>query len=181
MKTGTAKTHRGLPLSVQTGCFKDFTESARHYLLDSWVQHHSKFCRTGGWVGNSRMKDRLRSRCNVILSLPSTLVTMVTFLDDTAKQKETRIVGWIVYTRNGVLHYVYVRSAYRHGGAGQLLLAIALRGKSGVFGATHWAKDLPQEGLFRVPTGPYIEYVGFDPLKPLSAVAAEMEVRARAC
>lgn len=160
MRSAQATTHREQPLTLLTGHIDEFPESARHYLRDAWVRHHC------GFFVNSKMwgvREKLQGRVANILKLPSTFVTMAIFgHKDEQVSDGTRIVGWVVYSLSGAIHYVYVRKTYRSGGAGHLLVATALRQQTTAV-ATHWSRKLPRDGAWQ-EAGVTIEYVGFDPI-----------------
>ena len=156
MKEVRATTSQGLPLLLQQGSYASFPESFRHYLMKSWVAAHRRFTDKGA--------DRLRSRFTGILANPNTTVVMALFPDDQAKRGEERIIGWAVSDRGAVLHYIYVRNVYRHGGAGHVLLAAAVPEfqTPGPVVCTHWAKALPKDGWAIIPSVGGFRYVGSD-------------------
>ena len=155
MKETRATTSQGLPLVVQQGPYTDFPESARHYLMSSWVRSYIRFA--------DKSSERLRSRFKGILANKNTSVVMALFPDSAAKSGEERIIGWAVAGDMRILLYVYVRNVYRHGGAGHLLLATAIgTNKTGVL-CSHWCKTLSKNGRFSLGDyGPDLTYVGSD-------------------
>lgn len=155
MKTTRLNTHRGMPLQVSVGPFSELEESARHYILDTWIRRHGR-----NMDADSKMKDRLRKRFTRILALPTTSVAVARFGGDT-KGLTDRIVGWCAFGGIGVIHYVYVRGVYRHGGAGHVLLRVG-GGPAKVLNATHWSKKLPENGMATLEDGTVVLYVGGD-------------------
>ena len=159
MQSVELTTSRGLPLIARTGKFSEFPESVRHYIVHTWVARHIRSIQTGGKQGRKGRQDRLRVRIENILSLPTTRVVVTEWPGDEAK--DGRIIGFAIAGGHSVVHYIYVRRVYRHGGAGQLMLGLVARGRE-CLDATHWSKNLPVSGELRVPLLPSIFYVGFD-------------------
>lgn len=158
-------THKGLPVCLTAGPYELFPESIRHYIMNTWVRHHVHFCSAGDWKAAKAVKDRLRSRFNAILAQPSTIVSVAAF-PRKERDEEDRVIGWVIRGPRPVIHYLYTRHAYRSGGAAHLLLSTCMRGDSPFFLATHWAKNLPKNGVYREEeSGLEIHYCGFDPLR----------------
>lgn len=118
------------------------TPADRPFVATSWVQNYRKHAGLAPQVyaqGAVPLIDMLLHRCP----------TVVAYFDDTPDE----ILGWAT-TDGDVLHYVYVKAAYRHQGIGSSLT-------EGTKWHTHRNRHLPPEQF-----NPYLLHAYFLPETP---------------
>lgn len=143
-----------LKVAVTICHFEGLSESAQHFILDSWVRQHAHFLHP-----NPPPMRKIRARCLGLAQRDATTVTLLRFPEEGVGCEKWRIIGWAVRGPADVVHFVYIRKPYRGTGLSYLMLP-----PGPTIVATHWARKLPLTGQLRLHDGSTVRYIGPDPI-----------------
>lgn len=121
-----SKPRTNLPIKIRTPEDNDW-----NYIYDSWKR---SFKETMPWVPSSNFFKAMGERVEAIKGRKETRFFVACDPDD-----EGFIFGWGCFGRKNLVHYVFVRQAFRHARVASRLLAIA-SDTNKIISFTHWTR-----------------------------------------
>lgn len=114
-------------MDILTASTRAATRDDLPFIFDSYWRSYIAYVGRPRSSGLQRLRDRL-----------SLLWLRAKFIVACDPENPSHLLGWIC-TEGSVIHYVYVKSAYREQGLARTMIAAAGLASSDVLYATHWS------------------------------------------